>query len=106
MSEGPQYLYQVRPTRPAMLVDGMTEDEAIAVDEHYAYLRGLTDWGVVVLAGRTLEAGDGGFGLVVFNASSADEAERLMRGDPAVSAGVLRAELYPFQLALYAVNQA
>lgn len=106
MSEGPQYLYQLRPTRPEMLVDGLTEDEEIAVDEHYAYLKGLTDWGVVVLAGRTLEVGERGFGLVVFNASSEDEAESLMRADPAIRAGVLSAELFPFNLALYAVNEA
>jgi uncharacterized protein YciI len=53
-----------------------------------------------VLAGRTEEALDRTFGLVVFEAESEDAARKFMVGDPAVVAGVMVATLHPYSIAL------
>jgi uncharacterized protein YciI len=97
----PQFLYRIRPTRPAMLVEGPTEGEAEIVGQHFDYLRHLVDAGVVLMAGRTLNTDDSAFGIAVFVADSNDAAEALMRADPAVAQGVMSAELFPYRVALW-----
>ena len=73
------------------------------MDEHFAYLQGLRADGRLVLAGPCM---DGAFGIVILRTSSPDdglgleEARVMMAMDPAVSAGVMQAELHPFKISL------
>ena len=94
-----EFLYLVRPARPAMLTDGMSEFEETAVTDHFNYLKDLAEVGTVRLAGRTLENATA-FGIVVFTAASRDHAQRLVDGDPAVARGVMTAELFAFRTAV------
>ena len=95
-----QYLYRIAPARIAMLTEGPTPDEQRVVAEHFAYLqRGVAE-GVVILAGRTLNTDASTFGIVILRAASEPEARAMMENDPAVKRGVMRAEFYPFRVAL------
>jgi uncharacterized protein YciI len=94
-----EFLYRLTPTRPAMLTEGLTPAERAAVTGHVSYLERLAAAGVVLLFGRTQTTGPSTFGIVIFCAASAVEAERLMADDPAVRARVMRAELFPFRVA-------
>ena len=94
------WLYRVRPSRPAMLTEGPTPAEQEAVGRHFAYLQGLCRAGVMHLAGRTLNEDDEGFGICIFSAEGKEEARRLMESDPAVMAGVMQAQLFPYRVAL------
>ena len=94
------FLYRIQPARPEMLTDGPTPQEERRVGEHFRYLQERTSEGVVLLAGRTLNTDPSSFGIVIFRAESEDEARALMLRDPAVAAGVFRAELFPYGLAL------
>jgi uncharacterized protein YciI len=96
-----QFLYQLRPTRPAMLVEGLTEREESIVGEHFAYLQGLVSEGVVLMAGRTQTTGEDTFGIVVYRSESEKAARGIMEADPAVANGVMTARLYPFGVALW-----
>ena len=100
----PQFVYRIRPTRIAMLAAGPTDREAKVVGEHFEYLKALTAQGRVLVAGRTLTTDDQAFGIVVFEAESEAAAEELVAGDPAVSHGVMRAELWPFRVALWSAR--
>ncbi|MBU0490924.1 MAG: YciI family protein [Chloroflexi bacterium] len=102
MSDVTQYLYKIQPARPEMLVKGPTPEEEAVVSQHFAYLQRLLGEGVVILAGRTLNTDESSFGIVIFNAPSEEAARRVMHDDPAVQAGVMRAELYPYRIALMA----
>lgn len=97
-----QYLYRIEPTRPEMLTLGATSKESAAVDAHFSYLQDLTRRGVVILAGRTLNTDPSSFGIVIFQAESDQDARGIMQADPAVRAGVMRAELFPYRVALMA----
>lgn len=97
----PQFLYRIQPTRLGMLSDGPTEREAGIVGEHFAYLSRLTEQGTVLMAGRTLNADEQAFGIAVLVAGTSAEAARIMSDDPAVKLGVMRAELFPFRVALW-----
>ena len=96
----PEYLYKIQPTRIGMLSEGPTPEEAAIVSQHFDYLSRLVDQAVVVLAGRTLTTDERSFGIIIFRAESDVEARSVVENDPAVKAGVMRAELYPYRIAL------
>jgi len=97
----PQYIYTLKPVRPNMLSEGLTEAEDAVIGTHFAYLSDLTAKGVVKLAGRTLTTGENSFGVMIFEAEDETAARSIMENDPAVKENVLRGELFPFSIALF-----
>jgi uncharacterized protein YciI len=95
-----QFLYLLKPTRLGMLTGGPTPEEADTVSRHFAYLSDLTDKGVMILMGRTQNNDETTFGICIFEAEDESAARRIMEADPAVVGGVMRAELYPYKIAL------
>lgn len=95
-----QYLYRIQPARPAMLWEGPTPEEIELVESHFEYLKELLDAGELILAGRTQNSDPSSFGIVIFEAESDEAARVRMANDPAVRAGVMLAELYPYRVAL------
>ena len=95
-----QYLYKIQPVRPEMLTEGPTEKESQIVSDHFSYLKGLMRKGVVILAGRTQNTGYSSFGICIFKARSEAQAREIVKKDPAVKNRVMRAELYPYRIAL------
>ena len=85
-----------------MLMEGPTQEEANIISQHFEYLTDLTEKGIVILAGRTLNTDETSFGIVIFNASSEKTALELMNNDPAVKHGVMKAQLFPYNIALMA----
>ncbi len=83
-----------------MLTEGPTPHEAAVVSEHFEYLKNLTTRGVLILAGRTLNEDESSFGIVILDADDEESAQTIMRNDPAVTNDVMRAELFPFRVAL------
>lgn len=100
MSDEPQFLYRIQISRAAMLSDGPTPEEAEVVAQHAAYLEELAERGALILAGRTQTTDASSFGLVIFRAASEDAARRIVEEDPAVKRGVMRAELFPYRVAV------
>lgn len=94
-----EYLYTLKPVRPAMLAGGMTEQEAASRQRHLDYIGGLAESGALILAGRTQAEPEHSLGLVVFHAEDEDTARRVMESDPAVAEGLMTAELFPFPVA-------
>jgi uncharacterized protein len=83
-----------------MVTEGPTPEEAETVSRHFAYLEDLTEKGVMILVGRTQNRDKSTFGIAIFEAEDESAARRIMEADPAVRAGVMRADLYPYQIAL------
>ncbi len=101
-----QFLYKITPTRMEMLIDGGTAAESAIVGQHFAYLQELTQAGIILMAGRTLNTDADSMGIVVFYAQDEQQAQKLVAADPAVAQGVMRAKLYPFRVALSAKRGA
>ncbi len=95
------YLIIYRSPR-SNFVDDATEQESAAVGEHLEYLKRLLSERILLLAGRTEE---GSMGLAVFRAADIVAAEKIVREDPAVKAGVFKAELHRYRLALFSGEQ-
>jgi uncharacterized protein YciI len=95
-----QWLYRIQPTRPGILSEGPTEEEGGIIDEHFEYLKKLTEKGVVLLAGRTLNTDPSSFGIVIYVAKDEKDARDIFENDPAVRKGVFKGEVYPYKTAL------
>ena len=95
-----QFLYRIQPVRPQMLTGDSTPEEDNIVGQHFNYLKDLKDKGVVILAGRTLNDDYSSFGIIVFQAENEAAAHEIVQNDPAVKHRVMRAELYPYRIAL------
>ncbi len=83
-----------------MVTDAPTADETEILSRHAAYLEKLTEDGTVVLYGRTQNRDGTTFGIVIFRARDESQAERIMENDPAVKERIMRAELYPYRIAM------
>jgi len=88
------YMYLFKPRRERFL-ETMTPGETAAMGGHAAYSGTLHKEGRLVMAGA---CADGSYGIIVFRATSPEEAERIFRADPAVQADIVDAELSPFRI--------
>ncbi len=95
-----QWIYLLKVTRLEMLTEGPTPEEEATVSRHFAYLKDLTDKGVMILMGRTQTADESTFGIAIFEAEDEAAARTIMENDPAVAGGVMSATLYPYKIAL------
>jgi len=64
-----EFLSILKPTRLGMLTESPTEEEDGVLSGHAAYVEDLAKRGVVEFAGRTRNADETTFGLVVFHAA-------------------------------------
>ena len=92
------WLVVLRPAREEM-VSQPTPEEARVVAAHYEYLVRLRDDAKLVVAGPSMVEGDT-FGIGVLDVDGEDEAKAIVAGDPAVSSGVMTAELRPMRIAV------
>ncbi|MCP4143466.1 MAG: hypothetical protein GY755_24800 [Chloroflexi bacterium] len=95
-----QWIYVLKLTRPEMLTKGSTPEEDAVVSRHFNYLKELTKKGVMILMGRTQTEDETTFGIAIFEAENESEAQKIMENDPALSEGVMTANLYPYKIAL------
>ena len=91
-----QFLIFLEPTRPDMFF-GPTKEERALVMEHFRYLQDLLGEGKLILAGLCQ---DGPPGIVVLEAEHHDAADAIAAGDPAVKAGLFKAEVRPYKVSL------
>lgn len=91
------FMYTLHPARPAMLVEGPTDEERALAARHWVYSQELLARGLIVFAGRTVDTSPETFATVVIRADSPEEARAIMERDPAVEGGVFRARLFQYQ---------
>ena len=80
-----------------------TDADNQAVNRHFAKLQQLQKDGKLIFAGRTLVKES--MGVVILEVETEAEARRIMDDDDAVKAGIMAAEVLPFQTALIKANQ-
>jgi uncharacterized protein YciI len=76
-----------------------TEEEARIVGEHYEYLKQLRADGRLVPAGPSALPGDT-FGLGIFDQDDRADVEAIVAADPAVTGGVMTAEIRPYRISV------
>ena len=99
-----EFIYVLRLV-PRLYEDrNWTKEDSAVLEKHFARFQEATKSGQLILAGRTKEPGDKTFGIAIFRASDEAAARAFMQADPAVSAGLMTAELHPFAVALEHTN--
>lgn len=93
-----EFLCILTPGRAGFPGDA-TPGEMAIVGDHFAHLRRMLGRGELFLAGRTQED-ENPVGIVILRASDLETARAMMDDDPAVRAGVFKAEIRPYQIAL------
>ncbi|MCX8131673.1 MAG: YciI family protein [Clostridia bacterium] len=94
MQKSSEFIYLFKPKRENFL-QTMTQEEMAAFGGHSEYTEKLFAEGKVILMGGCL---DGAYGIVIFRAESTEEAQQIFKNDPAVKAGIVHAELHPYQV--------
>jgi uncharacterized protein YciI len=92
------WLVVLRPVREEMPFEP-TEEESRIVSAHYAYLEQLRAEGRLVLAGPSALPGDT-FGLGIFEQDDRAEVEAIVAADPAVTGGIMTAEIRPYRISV------
>lgn len=86
-----QWIYVLHPPREDFIATITDGERAIMNDRHFPYLEGLFEAGTLILAGPCLTPPNDGIAIIA--AASEEEARAIMAADPAVSSGLMRAEL-------------
>ncbi len=95
-----QFIYMIQPRRLGLLTEGPTPEEENIIGRHFAYLEDLAEKGVVLLAGRTQDADESSFGIVILQTESEQAAREIMKNDPAVNEKLMSARLHPYRIAI------
>lgn len=95
-----QFIYVLRLVSHLIYENNWTESENEIVNKHFIKLQELFKDGKLILAGRTLDMDEKRFGIVILEVESDEEAYEIMQNDPAVSEGIMTAELFPYRVAL------
>ena len=95
-----QFIYVLKLI-PALLDEkNWTEKEEAIVGRHFEKLQGLLEEGKLILAGKTDGLDEKTFGIVILEVDSEEEARSIMENDPTVAEGIMKAELFPYRVAL------
>ena len=97
MSDQPQFICFLKPTRQGM-PESPTPEESAAALAHFNYYKDLLAQGTLILAGRTQEPPH--VGIMIFEASDQQAAESIVNNDSAIIAGVFTARVQPYRVAL------
>lgn len=95
-----EYIYVLRLCERLSNGGAWTAEDEKAVDDHFERLKSMNTEGSLILAGRTQTKDSETFGLVIFEAADDNEAEYIMRSDPAVAGKIMTGEFYPYKVAL------
>lgn len=96
------FLYRLTLSPEYSNPEKWTKETWQTIEVHSQFLSRLGKDGRLVFAGRTLfEPGNKNlFGIAVIVSESLDEAKELISNDPAVTAGIQRAEIFPFSMGI------
>ncbi|QFT87331.1 hypothetical protein FIU87_01515 [Bacillus sp. THAF10] len=94
------YIYVLRLPERLYDPENWTVEEKNVVSLHFSYLKKNVEKGKVILAGRTDQTDETGFGIVIFLADNEEDAEKFMCNDPAIANDVMTGELSRYRLAL------
>lgn len=95
-----QFIYVLKLIPPLFNIDHWTKTEESIVDRHFARLQELLEEGKLILAGKTSGIDEKTFGIVILEVDNEEAARAIMQNDPAVSEGIMTAELFSYQIAL------
>ena len=86
-----------KATNPNFVTKGPRPEDMSVLRQHVEYLQKLSDQGVSIVAGHTMNHDQNAFGLAIVRAESENAARKIMEDDPLVRAGILTVTVFPFE---------
>lgn len=99
-AEKKQFIYVLHLVPKFLDLKNWSDADNKAVGEHFARLQKMQKEGSLILAGKTDNWDETMFGIVVYEADSFDKAKEIADTDPAVVAGVMTVQTFPYKVAL------
>lgn len=99
-AEKKQFIYVLHLIPKFLDLKNWSDADNKAVGEHFARLQKMKKEGTLILAGKTDNWDEKMFGIVVYEAESFEKAKEIADSDPAVIAGVMTVETFPYKVAL------
>jgi uncharacterized protein YciI len=98
-----QFLIVLQLMPKYMSKSNWTEETNKILGEHWNYLVGLNEKGVIKLVGRTNYDVDheDNRGLSVFEAENLEKANEVLNNDPCIVNGVMKGKVHPFTVFMY-----
>ena len=91
------YIYVLKLSERLYEDSAWTKEDNEAVESHFLRLKEDFFKGFILHVGRTEDPKNDGFGIVIFHASSIEEAEDYMLKDPAVIGKQMTATLFEYK---------
>ncbi len=95
-----QFVYILKLNEKYFDEKNWTDADMKIVGEHFARLQQMLSGGSLILAGRTDVENSKTLGLVIYEEESFEKAKEVAEADPAVKAGIMKVEVYPYNVAL------
>lgn len=102
--EKKQFIYVLHLVQKYLDLKNWGDTDNNAVNEHFARLQKMHKEGSLILAGKTDNWDETMFGIVVYEAESLEKAKEIAEADPAVVAGVMTVQTFPYKVALQRGN--
>jgi len=99
-SQKKQFIYVIKLTEKYWQESSWDQEASNTIQVHFKHLQDMLAEGKLILAGRTEVEPDKTFGICIFEADSFEEAKEIAENDPAVKAGIMTAEIFPYKVAL------
>ena len=93
-----QFALLMKATGPEFFKKVEEPDGKQLVQKHFKKLQGLTQQGVCIFSGHSLNTDESGFGIIVVRVGSEAAAQKIIDDDDLVKAGLVRGTIFPFQV--------
>ena len=93
-----QFALLMKATGPEFFKKTQEPEGMQLVNKHFKKLQALTEQGVVIFSGHSLNTDETGFGIIVVRAESEAAARKIIDEDDLVKAGLVRGTVFPFQV--------
>ena len=94
------YIYVLKLIDRLVSEENWSNEDQEIVRAHFSNLQRLEKQGTLLLAGKTAGQDKDTMGIVIFKATSMEEANRIMANDPAIKNGIMTGKLWEYNLAI------
>ncbi|SRR6266496_1774179 len=93
-----QFALLMKATSPEFFKKTQEPDGKRLVDKHFKRLQALTQQGVCIFSGHSLNTDETAFGIIVVRVDSESVARKIIDDDDLVKAGLVQGTVLPFQV--------
>ncbi len=95
-----EFIYVLKLIERLIPEENWTRNDEEILSKHFNHLLHLKEKGQLLLAGKTAGQDHDTMGIVIFKADDKNQAEDIMRSDPAIHKGIMTGKLWEYSIAI------